>query len=134
MHYIDSVTQPVKEETKVVGVVDGLLVITRQRVWADGATLGGEFMCDPNVGRWLADQLDVAADGQVSEIAYDEPPDHLVVFLRGGEHGAPINVHVHNDREESASHGRTYTLSAMSPAVARKLAEDIRACLAAVRH
>ena len=130
----DTVIQPMKEGTKVVGVVDGLLLIRRERVWADGAVLGGAFMCEPHVAGWLADQLELAAEEQVSETANDAPPDHVVVFLRGGEHGAPINIHVHNDREASAPHGKTYTLSAMSPAVARKLASDIRACLAAPRH
>ena len=129
MHYIDSVTQPMREETKVIGVVDGLLLIRRERVWADGTTLGGDFMCEPHVADWLADQLELAADEKVSEITHDSPPDHLVVFLRGGEHGAPINIHVHNDREPSAPHGKTYTLSAMSAAVALKLASDVRACL-----
>jgi hypothetical protein len=121
------VSEPIREETTVVGLVDGLLVIKRERVWSDGAVLGGEFMCDPQVAGWLADQLERAADAGLSEVTYDAPPDHLVVFVRGGDRGAPINVHVHNRRDPSASHGRTFTLSGMSPAVARQLAADLRA-------
>ena len=120
-------SEPIREETKIVGVVDGLLVIRRERVWSDGGVLGGDFMCDPQLAGWLADHLERAAADELPETTYDAPPDHLVVFLRGGEHGAPIKVHVHNRREPSASHGGMFALSAMSPAVARQLATDLRA-------
>lgn len=120
-------TKPVREETRVIGVADGLLLIKRERVWADGAILGGDFICNPQVARWLADQLELAATEQISEVTYDSAPDHLVLFVRGGEHGAPINIHVHNRRESASDDGKTYTLSAMSPEVARQLARDLRA-------
>lgn len=110
-----------------VGLVDGLLLIKRERIWSDGARLGGDFFCEPAVAKWLAEQLELAADERVSEATHDAPPDHLVVFVRGGERGAPINVHVHNRREPTVARGKTYTLSGMSPEVARQLARDLRA-------
>lgn len=128
MRYLDGVSDPVHEVTQVVGLVDGLVLIKRERVWSDGARLGGDFVCQPHVIGWLADQLERAADDAISEVQHDAAPDHLVVFVRGGEHGAPININVHNRREPSApSYGRTVTLSGMSPATARQLAKDLRA-------
>jgi hypothetical protein len=116
------VSDPIKEETTVQGLVDGLLVIKRERVWADGARLGGDFLFDPRSKAWLADQLEAAAAESITEITHDAPHDHLTVFTRGGDHGQPINIHVHNKRDGA----RTYTLSAMSPEVARKLAANLR--------
>lgn len=127
MRYSDGMSDLITEETKLVGLVDGLLLIKRERVWSDGARLGGDFFCEPRATSWLADQLELAADDRVSEVTHDAPPDHLVVFVRGGEHGAPINVHVHNRREPTSSHGKTYTLSGMSPEAARLLAAELRA-------
>jgi hypothetical protein len=127
MRYIDHMAEPIREVTDVVGLVDGLLLVRRERVWADGGRLAGDFMCDPQVVGWLADQLDLAADDAVSRVACDAPPDHLSVFMGGGDHGEPINISVHNRRELTAAHGKTYTLSGMYPEVARKLATNLRA-------
>jgi hypothetical protein len=127
LRYIAWVTEPIREVTEVVGIVDGLLLVTRERVWANGARLAGDFMCDPQLVGWLADQLDLATDEAVSRVACDAPPDHLIVVAGGGEHGEPINISVLNRRELTAGHGKTYTLSGMYPEVARKLAADLRA-------
>jgi len=127
MRYADHMSEPISERTQIVGLSDGLLVIHRERIWSDGAKLGGDFMCAPGVVPWLADQLERAANEQVSEVAFDYPPDHLVLFVRGGDRGNPINIHVHNRRDTAAPHGRTYTLSAMSTQVAEALARDLRA-------
>jgi hypothetical protein len=121
------VSEPISEHTRIVGISDGLLVINRERVWADGAKLGGDFMCEIGVAGWLAEHLDRAANEQVSEIALDAPPDHLLLFVRGGDRGSPINIHVHNRRDSTAIHGRPFTLSGMSPQAARALAIDLRA-------
>lgn len=127
MSYAQSVSEPIREHTIVVGLVDDLLLIKRERVWSDGTRVGGDFMIDPrNVG-WLADQLELAADEKISETTHDAEYDHLNVFVRGGEHGTPINIHVHNDREAIAVHGKTYVLSGMYPKIAYKLAADLRA-------
>jgi hypothetical protein len=127
LRYIAWVTEPIREVTEVVGIVDGLLLVTRERVWANGARLAGDFMCDPQLVGWLADQLERAADELVSEASHDSPPDHILLFVRGGDRGAPIGIHVHNRRELTAAHGKTYTLSGMYPEVARKLAADLQA-------
>jgi hypothetical protein len=112
----------IKEETTVQGLVDGLLVIQRECVWADGARLGGDFRFDPRSKAWLAEQLEAAADDSISRITHDAPPDHFTVYTRGGDRGQPININVHNKREGA----RTYTIGGMSPEVARKLAADLR--------
>lgn len=65
-------------------------------------------MCAQSLVGWLSDQLDLAADEAVAEVACDAPPDHLLVFAGGGEHGAPISINVLNRREPSASYGRTF--------------------------
>lgn len=127
MRYPDSVSTLLSEYTKVVGVVDGLLLIQRECLWSDGAKLGGDFMCAPDLVTWLADQLDRAADEAVSKVACDAAPDHLVVFTGGGEHGEPISINVLNRREPSASRGRTYGLSGLAPSAAHRLASDLRA-------
>jgi hypothetical protein len=127
MRYIDHVAEPIREVTEVVGLVDGLLVVRRECVWADGARLGGDFMCDARSIGWLADQLERAADELISEVSHDSPPDHVLVFASGGDRGAPISIHVLNRRELTAAHGKTYALSGMYPEVARKLAADLRA-------
>src|SRR5690349_15314896 len=105
MRYIDRVSEPIRETTDVVGLVDGLLLVRRERVWANGARLAGDFMCDPQLVGWLADQLEQAADELVSEATHDSPPDHLLLFVRGGDRGTPIGIHVHNRREPAAAHG-----------------------------
>lgn len=126
MHYNSRVSELVREETKVVGLVDGLLVIRREQVWRDGARIGGDFVCEPQVAKWLAEQLELAADDRISETKHEAPPDHLLVFVDGGEHGAPINISVLNRREPTAPNGKTHGLSGMSPEVARQLAADLR--------
>lgn len=128
MRYIDNVKKLIKEEATVIGLFDGLLLIKREEVWSDGARLGGDFMFAPQIASWLADQLELAADDKLSRTTHDVAPDHLKVFVRGGERGEPINIHVHNDRDATAPHGRTYTMSGLSPYVARKLAANLRAC------
>lgn len=117
----------VREETRLVGLVDGALLIKRERVWSNGARIGGDFLCEPQVAHWLAEQLELAADDRISEANRDAPPDHLVVFVAGGEHGAPLNISVLNRREPTVSNGKTCGLSGMSPEVARNLAADLRA-------
>lgn len=119
----------IHDTTEIAGVINGLMMIERQRIWADGAKLGGDFLVASQHAGWLADQLERAADGEISEVALDAAPDHLVVFVRGGEHGGAINIHihVHNRRESSEPDQKTYTLSAMSPDTARRLAANMRA-------
>lgn len=128
MRYTNDVSdEPLREETTVVGLVDGLLLIKRERLWSDGARLGGDFMFDPRSAGWLADQLEFAAEDNLSDATYDSAPDHLLVYVRGGDYGQPININVHNRRETNAAHGKTYTMGGMSSEVARKLAAELRA-------
>ena len=126
MRYTNVVSTLVSEHTEVVGGVDGLVVVKRESVWSDGARLGGDFMCSLESAEWLADQLDLAADEKVSNVTYDMPPDHLVVFASGGDRGAPISISVLNRREPSAAHGRTFGLTALDPAAAHQLAKALR--------
>jgi hypothetical protein len=126
MSYSDYMSEPQKDETTVVGLVVGLILIKRDFVWINGAQLGGDFMLDPCSAGGLVDQLEIAAaDGP--EAAHEAASEHLAVFVRGGDHGEPINVTVHNHRESSAPHGRLYGLIGVYPAVAPKLAADLRA-------
>jgi hypothetical protein len=102
------------------------LLVKRECVWSNGARLGGDFMCSLRVVRWLADQLDLAADEKIAKVVHDDPPDHLVVFAGGGDRGVPISISVLNRREPSAPHGKTFGLPVMDPAVAHRLALDLR--------
>ena len=113
----------VREMTVVRGVADGVVDMFRQRIYEDGAKLGGDFKCEKSSLGWLADQLEAAADERVVEVAHHAPPDHLEVFGRGGDHGEDINVNVLNTRDGE----RAYSLSALTPDGARKLAAELRA-------
>jgi hypothetical protein len=117
------VAQLVSEETTVRGVTDGVVVVYRMRVFANGAKLGGDFKCAKSSLPWLIAQLEAVANEQASEVTHDAAPDHLEVFGRGGDHGEDINVNVLNTRDGE----RAYSLSAMTPEGARKLAADLRA-------
>ena len=119
--------EPVSETTEIVGIVDGLLVIRREAVYDDGARLGGDFLVDPAQAPWIADQLEAAADERLVEVERKASPDDLVVFVRGGDRGQPINVNVHNRRAPDAPRGKTNVLGGMSPVTARKLACELRA-------
>jgi len=46
---VDGVSELVSETTQLVGTVDGLIVIRRERVWSDGTRLGGELRCRRNL-------------------------------------------------------------------------------------
>jgi hypothetical protein len=129
MEYPEAVSDLVSETTRLLGTIDGLIVIRRERVWSDGTRLGGELRIEPRNAMWLADRLDLAAKDALSDVEYDATPDHLEVFVRGGERGAPIHVHVLNERDSGSVHSGTFALGAMSPETARQLARDLRECV-----
>jgi hypothetical protein len=85
-------------------------------------------MCEASAAGRLADQIEAAADPcGPPDVDQVMPPDHFIIFSRGGEHGEDVNVHAHNRRDPSAPRGGTYTLSGISPGVARSIAGQLRA-------
>ncbi len=106
---------------------DGLLLIRYERFSDDGAKLGGDFVFEAGAAGWLADHIEAAADPcGIPDLDQVMPPDHFLIFARGGEHGEDTNVHLHNLRDPGAQRGGTYTLSGISPAVARNIATQLR--------
>ena len=120
---------PPASETSSVGVKDGVVVVTRHRVWADGTKLGGDFVIDPANAGWLADTLDAAAQADIPRTTHDAGADHLAVYTGGGERdAATLKVFCVNTRDAGATRGgRDYTISGMSPALARQIAGALRA-------
>ena len=55
------------------------------------------------------------------------PPDHFVVYTRGGDHGEDINVDIHNRRDPAAPHGQIYAISGISPAAALRIVAQLLA-------
>ncbi len=107
---------------------DGLLLIHYERVWEDGFKLGGDFVCEVSAAGWPADHIEAAADPcGAPDVDQVIPPDHFIIFSRGGEHGEDVNVPAHNRRDPSAPRGGTYTLSGISPGAARSIAAQLRA-------
>jgi hypothetical protein len=129
MQYSSGVIECVRDVTEVVGLVDGLVLVHRESEWSNGGKLGGDFRCELRHAIWLADKLDLAADDALPDLDHEASPDHFLIDVRGGERGEPINVNVLNRRDRTAAHGRTYSLSGMSPETARQLARDLRECV-----
>jgi hypothetical protein len=120
------VAQLASDETEVRGVIDGVVVVYRMRVFANGAKLGGEFRCQPSSLPWLIGQLEAVASERASEAAHDAPPDHLEVFARGGDHGEDININININVLNTCDGERSYSLGAMTPEVAQRLASELR--------
>ena len=124
----EGITKIVKDAATVERTGDGLLLIRRDRLWSDGDQMGSDFVCEASAASWLADRIEEAANAySAPDVEQAMPPDHFLVFARGGEHGEDINVHIHNRRDPLAPRGKTYTISGMAPATARKLAGELRA-------
>lgn len=107
---------------------DGLLVIRFDQLWDYSIKLGGDFVCEMDAAGWLADRLDAAA-GPCGAPPVDQlmPPDHFLIFVRGGERGEDLNVNLHNRRDPSAPRGGNYALSAITPEGAKSIAAEMRA-------
>ena len=121
-------TKMVNEIATVANSRDGLLVIRHDRSWDDGVNMGGDLICEASAAGWLADHIEAASEPYgAPDIDQEMPPDHFVVFTRGGEHGEDINVHVYNRRDPGAPLGRIYTLSGISPRQAKNIAAQLRA-------
>ncbi len=111
----------------VASAGDGLLLIHYERVWEDGVKLGGDFVCEASAAGWLAERIEAAANPcGAPDVDQAIPPDHFIIFSRGGEHGEDVNVHTHNRRDPSAPRGGTYTLSGISPGAAKSIAAQLR--------
>lgn len=112
----------IKDVATVECAADGLLLIRHERLWSDGDQMGGDFVFEADAAGWLAERIEAAADSySVPDVEQAMPPDHFLVFARGGEHGEDPNVHVHNRRDPLAPRGKTYTISGMAPETAREL-------------
>jgi hypothetical protein len=122
----------IRDEARVVGIVDGLLLIK----WERDADFHEEFYCEPRIAPWLADQLERASVDEgwnFDEVTYDAPPDHLNVSVLGGDRGEPSWVRVHNDRETTAPHG-AYEVFRILCETARGLAAELRQVSAPPPH
>ncbi len=107
---------------------DGLVLIRYDRAWDDGVELGGDLVCEASAAGWLADHIEIATDAwSAPDVDVVMPPDHFLVYARGGEHGEDTNVHVHNWRDPGAPLGRTYALSGISILVAKHIVAQLRA-------
>lgn len=118
----------VKDAGRVTIAGDGLLLIHYDQFWDDGDKMGGDLVCEASATDWLADRIEAATEPcGAADVDQTMPPDHFLIFVRGGEHGEDTNVHVHNRRDPGAPRGGTYTLSGISPGVARSVAAQLRA-------
>lgn len=73
-----------------------------------------EFIFQSSTGRWLCEQLVLAADDKMPDTDTSIPPDNFTIYNRGAMRYDPINVNVINLRDASAPYGKTYALSGLS--------------------
>ena len=93
----------------------------------NGLKMGGDFVIESANVEWLADQLILAANEDIyREVTVEAPPDHLTVYIGGGQRYDDINVNVHNKREEQAPYGKLFVLIAMTREIATNLADQLR--------
>ena len=117
-----------KEMATVTSAGEEPLLIRYERSWDDGTEMGGNFVCEVSAASWLADHIEVAADvWSAPDVEVEMPPDHLLVFARGGEHGEDTNVHIHNRRDPGAPRGGIYTMSGISIPTAKHIVAQLRA-------
>lgn len=119
----------VNETATVKSLAGGLLLIHHDRSWDDNFSMGGDITCEATAAGWLADHIEAAtADSWgVPDVDYEMPPDHFLVYTRGGEHGEDINVNIHNRRDRAAPRGQTYAIGGISPAAALSIVAQLRA-------
>jgi hypothetical protein len=118
----------VKDAASVTNMGDGLLSINYDRFWDDGTNMMGVVFCEASAAGWLAGRIEAAAEPcGAPDLDQAMPPDHFLIFVRGGEHGEDTNVHVHNSRDPGAPRAGTYTMSGISPGAARSIATQLRA-------
>jgi len=110
-------------------VAGGLLLIHHERSWDNDFRMGGVMVCEATAANWLADHIEAAAADNWStpDVDQEVPPDHFLVYTRGGEHGEDINVNIHNRRDPAAPRGQVYAIGGISPAAALKIVAQLRA-------
>jgi hypothetical protein len=118
----------INETATVESLAGGLLLIHHDRSWDNNFSMGGDIVCEATAANWLADHIEAATADPwgAPDVDQEMPPDHFVVYTRGGEHGEDINVHIHNRRDPSAPRGQIYALSGISPAAAMKIVAQLR--------
>ena len=119
----------VNETATVESLAGGLLLIHHNRSWDNNFSMGGDIICEAIAAGWLADHVEAATSNSwdLRDVDQEMPPDHFLVYTRGGEHGEDINVNIQNLRDPAAPRGRTYALSGISPAAALSIVAQLRA-------
>lgn len=119
----------VNETATVETLAGGLLLIHHVRSWDNNFSMSGDIVCEATAAAWLADQIEAttADSWDLPDVDKEMPPDHFLIYTRGGEHGEDINVHIHNRRDPAAPRGQTYAVGGISPAAALRIVAQLRA-------
>jgi hypothetical protein len=119
----------INETATVESLADGLLLIHHERSWDNDFRMGGVIVCEATAANWLADHIAAAAADNWStpDVDQEMPPDHFLVYTRGGEHGEDINVNIQNRRDSAAPRGQVYAIGGISPAAATEIVAQLRA-------
>jgi hypothetical protein len=119
----------INETATVESLTGVLLLIHHNRSWDNDFSMGGDFICEATAAGWLADHIEAATSDSwdVRDVDQEMPPDHFLVYTRGGEHGEDINVNIHNHRDPAAPRGQVYAIGGISPAAALKIVAQLRA-------
>lgn len=114
----------IQESVTVSSAGPGLVRIALTQVHDDGQDMGGQLVFDQSSAKWLADQVERAADAWgFEEVDVVRSPDHFIVYV-GGSDWQPF-VHVHNVRDPDADQGGTYAIG-MTADAAKTLFPKLR--------
>ena len=119
----------INETATVERLAGDLLLIHHERSWDNDFRMGGVIVFEATAANWLADHIEAAAadDWDARDVDQEMPPDHFLVYTRGGEHGEDINVNIHNRRDPAAPRGQVYAVGGISPAAALQIVAQLRA-------
>ncbi len=118
--------EPDRQSTSVEKTPEGQIRINYD-YFAGGVQMSKWGMVfEASAADWVIERLEKAAKDELPEETLSAPPDHLKVYVAGGQRYDDINVNIHNEREETAVYGRLYVVGGMSREVANTLAEQLR--------
>src|SRR5437870_4387684 len=101
--------EPTRQATTVETTPEGQIRVHYDYL-ANGLQMGGEFVSEASAVGWLADCIVKAAAEELFDTEAIMPPDHLQVYIGGGQRYDDINVNVINRRDPDSIYGRLYVL------------------------
>ena len=121
----------IREDIQVERIEPDLIIIRHECILDDGfggpVDMSDDMVFGSNFRAWVTEHFERGAEDDQPDIETDFPPDHLKVFVSGGQRiPDDIYVNLHNHREETAPHGKLYCLT-LNPERARELVDKLRA-------